>query len=80
MSFVVEEFVNQDSYFLELFSDIKNVDTLSRVVLTSLMLGLAIARRVASDILNQRSRQKMFVPYALNVVVFLKAKGCFHAL
>ena len=75
MSFVVEEFVNQDSYFLELFSDIKNADTLSRVVLTSLMLGLAIARRVASDILNQRSQAENVRPLCPKCGRLLESKG-----
>lgn len=75
MSFVVEEFVNQDSYFLELFSYIKNADTLSRVVLTSLMLGLAIARRVASDILNQRSQAENVRPLCPECGRLLESKG-----
>ncbi|XCN73042.1 MAG: hypothetical protein Q3M24_22670 [Candidatus Electrothrix aestuarii] len=65
MSFVINELASQDRRFHDLFSDVKNADSLSAVILASLMFGLAVARRVASDILTQRGQEeevRLFCP------------------
>jgi len=75
MSLVVDELVRQDSYFLELFSDVKGATSLSAVVLASLMFGLAVSRRVASEILTQRGQAEGTRPFCPKCGRLLESKG-----
>jgi len=75
MSFAVDEFAGQDSCFYELFSEIKDTDTLIGVVLASLAFGLAVARIVASEILTQKGQAESVRPLCPKCGRSLESKG-----
>ena len=75
MSFVINELASQDPRFRDLLLELKNSDSLSAVILASLMLGLAVARRVASDVLNQRSQAEGVRPLCPKCGRLLESKG-----
>ena len=56
MTPALEEFINQTPHLQELFSVVTQAVSLKAVILACLKLGLAIAVRVASDILTQRGQ------------------------
>jgi hypothetical protein len=75
MKLVIDEFINQNAEFRELFSEVKSAVTLSEVILASLKLGLAIAREIASEIINQRANAESNRPLCPECSCVLESKG-----
>ncbi|CAK8719299.1 hypothetical protein GKODMF_10865 [Candidatus Electrothrix gigas] len=75
MSNKIIEIINYDSELHKLSSKAKDANSLSGIILASLTFGLAIARRVASEILTQKSQAEELRPLCPKCGRPLESKG-----